>query len=347
MKDPMKNAIRVGLIRCDTHGMYFGAQMDDHDSSLLREPMPPSPKNRYSWQNGGVHHYFYTSYCRPWQMSVPSVNGFQIAKVWDEDRTSAEAFVRVFRGRPELCDSFRDVSEGVDLVFIADCNGDGSDHLKLATPGLKKGIPTYIDKPLAFTTADVRRLLALSKKHRAPLFSCSILPALPQVARFVASLPQTGGVHAGIVEGGGTHLAGQIHAISLAQAVFGNGIESVRAMGANGAEVVHLSYGARRDRPQHGVVLHSHVGPMFHCSFHVSAYGPDCAMHTPTVINDFFFPQGSAHILKMCRNMVRTGRVPNVMDDMVEAIAVAEACRTAVRTGRSAAVRSLKTVYPS
>jgi len=56
--------------------------------------------------------------------------------------------------KPEVCDTLEKVSNDVDLVFIADCNGDGSDHLKLATPSLKKGIPTFIDKPFADEVKD-------------------------------------------------------------------------------------------------------------------------------------------------------------------------------------------------
>src|SRR3989338_3216205 len=122
MTSQKSEPIRVGLIRCDTHGMWFGAQMDQHDPLLLRQPMPVNPKNRYSWQNAGVHYFFYTHYCNPWRITAPHVNGFRIVRAWDEDRKSAEAFSRVFHGRPEVCDSFEDVSDDVDLVFIADCN---------------------------------------------------------------------------------------------------------------------------------------------------------------------------------------------------------------------------------
>lgn len=331
--------IRVGLIRCDTHGMYYGPLIQKHDPLAFDMPVSMDQPASDSWMRGGNHYYFYTKYNNPTQMACARVAGFELVKLWDASRPTAEVAARIFYGKPQVCDRFEEVSDGVDLVLLADCNGDGSDHLKLASPGLKKGVATFIDKPLAFSTGDVRKLLALSRKHRAPLFSASILRALPQVAQFAASVPQVGGVHSGVVEGGGTQLAGQIHAISLAQAVFGNGIESVRAMGAKGAEVVHLSYGERRDRPCHGVVLHSHTGPMFHTSLHVSAYGPDCAVYAPPIINDFFFPQGAARILKLCRTMVRTGRAPRMMGDMVEAVAVAEACRVAERTGRPSKVR--------
>src|SRR5262249_54090969 len=151
-------------------------------------------KNRYSWQNAGVHYFYYTHYCHPWRMTAPRVKGFQIARVWDEDRRSAEVFARVFHGRPEVCESFEEVSDDVDLVFIADCNGDGSDHLKLATPGLKKGVPTFVDKPLANSLADAKKIQALARKHRAPVMSLSILQTNPATARVKQRLAEVGKV---------------------------------------------------------------------------------------------------------------------------------------------------------
>jgi len=105
---------------------------------------------------------------------VPFVNGFSIEKVWDEHRQSAEVTSKVFYDKPIVCDSFAAVSDDVDLVFIADCNGDGSDHLKLARPGLGKGVPTFVDKPFAHRLADVRTLQRLAAKQSVPVMSLSI-----------------------------------------------------------------------------------------------------------------------------------------------------------------------------
>ena len=36
--------IRVGLIRCDLHGVYYAALMEEHDPLKLRSPRPPDYK---------------------------------------------------------------------------------------------------------------------------------------------------------------------------------------------------------------------------------------------------------------------------------------------------------------
>ena len=151
----MPQKIRVGLIRCDTHGAYYAALMDTHDPRLLRDPVSLGGEASYSWQTGGAYFYFYTHYADPNRIMVDTVDGFEIVKVWDDHRDAAEMFAQVFLNKATVCDSFEQVSDDVDLVFIADCNYDGSDHLALATPGLVKGVPTYVDKPMAFTCADV------------------------------------------------------------------------------------------------------------------------------------------------------------------------------------------------
>ena len=330
----MSDPIRVGLIRCDTHGAYYGALCARHDPLRLQMPLPIEQEARYSWQHGGAHFYFYTNYADPRQLSVDFVEGFRLAKVWDEHRAAAECLAGVFDDRPVVCDDFAAVSDDVDLVFIADCNGDGSDHLELARPGLEKGVATFIDKPLALTTADAHALVQLAQKHQAPMTSISILRALPAAELFARRLAEVGELQFGSVQGGGTAMAGHIHAASLALTLFGNGVESVQAMGETPLQTVHLSYGDRADRPRRGVVLNCDVGVPWHCAFHASAFGPNGAIHSPPM-SDWDFPFGAAEILRIVKEMVETRKSPAIIDDMLEGVAICEAAREAQETGRA------------
>ncbi|MEX0612733.1 MAG: hypothetical protein WD229_11500, partial [Pirellulales bacterium] len=119
----MTAPIRVGLIRCDTHGMWFGPQMQEHDPVLLERPLcfDDDRAGKYSWMTRGCHYFFYTHYSAPRRMTAKRVEGFEIVKLWDDDRDVAELASQVFLGKPMVCDSFEEVSDGVDLVFIADC----------------------------------------------------------------------------------------------------------------------------------------------------------------------------------------------------------------------------------
>lgn len=320
--------IRVGLIRCDMHGMYYGALMARHDPLRLREPLRDRKDVRpmHTWMTGGAHFYFYTAYSDPTRITVPTVSGFEIAKVWDEDREVAGVFADVFLSRPRVCEALDEVSEGVDLVFIADCNGDGSDHLRLATPSLRKGVSTFIDKPFAYTVKDARALLRLARQRSAPMMSISILLQLPQAAQFRGRFQELGEPEFGTIKGGGPSMAGHIHAISLAYHLFGDGVESVECVGASPLAHVHLDYGGKAHRPRAGVALNCDSGGMPHCAFYASAYSSKGVVHSPP-FDDWVFPEGAAQILRMVKTMVKK-RQPQVSgESMLEPIAVAEAAR--------------------
>lgn len=337
MTDQETQPIRVGLVRCDTHGAYYGALMDAHDPLRLQRPLLPGQSGPYSWQTGGAHYYHYTDYADATRMTVDAVAGFQLCKVWDEHPDAARCLADVFLRPPQVCERLEDVSDDVDLVFIADCNGDGSDHLALARPGLQKGVATFIDKPLAFHMADARQILEIAAAHGAPLASASILGELPEAGHFSRRLAEVGELQFGSVQGGGLSLAGQIHSISLAQQIFGDGVICVRAMGEGGPNTIHLDYGDRTDRPKHGVTLSCDVGLVWHCAFHASAFGPAGAIHSPPM-GDFVFPFGAAQILRQIRQMVHSRQPPASTGWMIEAVAVAEASRQAQATGRPVAV---------
>lgn len=343
----MRKKIRVGLIRCDTHGMFFGPLFQPHDPMRLRLPVLLDKPATDSWMRGGNHAYFYSLPGAPTQMTVPMVDGLELVKLWDEDRRTAEVAAEVFHGKPMVCDRFEDVSDGVDLVFIADCNHEGKDHLKLATPGLKKGIPTFVDKPFSYTVADARTMLKLADRHKAPILSLSILRVSPAAARFRNRLDETGGVNFGSIEGGGTGLQGLIHSISLAQQVFGPGVRTVRVLNTPKHTSLHLDYGGHAGRPKHGVAIHCDVGATFHGAMYVSAVGPWGKIDSGE-LGSWEHPYGAIEILKLARQMAITRKSPVPREEILECIAVAEAFRKARDTSQPVnPVRSFEKTDPS
>ena len=310
------DTIRVGLIRCDLHGVYYGSLIAEHDPLKLRSPRPPEYKDHYVWERGAAHFYHYTNYNDARRLTVEPVDGFDIVNVWDEHREAAEIFVEVFNGKPRICDRFEQASEGVDLVFIADCDLEGKDHLELARPGLEKGVATFVDKPFAYTVADVKAMLNLGRHHSAPVMSLSILRSLPEATLFANRIPEIGGAKFGTIQGGSTHLAGLIHSVSLAQNIFGAGVESVQQMTSRNNATIFLDFGDREDRPPHGVIINTQVGPVPHCSFYASAFGPRGRIHSPH-FDDYIFPFGAAENLKKIRSMVQTGKAQATEKEML------------------------------
>ncbi|MGD9497633.1 MAG: Gfo/Idh/MocA family protein, partial [Armatimonadota bacterium] len=170
--------IRVGMIGCDLHMLYYGALMEEHDPLVLRD----------TGLGQSAFFYMYLHYASPTTMTAPFVGGFDIAKVWDANRVLAQDAATIFGA--VICDRFEDCSEDVDLVFIPDCNGDGSGHLELATPGLERGVPTFVDKPLANNLAEASAIVDLAQTTGTPVMSLSMLRTVPHGAYFRARLQE-------------------------------------------------------------------------------------------------------------------------------------------------------------
>jgi len=315
--------------------------MAKHDPLTFQRPTDPRKPHNYSWQAGGCHKFFYSYYADPTRMTVPFVGGFEIAKVWDVHRAAAEQAKAVFLGKPQVCDSFEECSDDVDLVFISDCNWDGADHLAFATPGLKKGVPTFVDKPFADTVANARKILVLGKKHKAPIFSLSILRAEPAVLRFRNRIPEVGTVNHATLSGYGTKAAGLVHTVSAAQHLFGAGIKTVDVLKSRAQTLVHLDWGDRAGKnniPLHGLTIHTEVGDRPLTALAMGIYGDKTDIHE-MMLGDLIYADGTANIVRMIQRMVKTGKPPEgLMDDVVESIAVIEAFKKAEKTGKTARV---------
>lgn len=334
----MSKPIRVGLIRCDSHALWFGPLMMKHDPLLFQRPMDPDVPNHYFWQTGMNHRYFYAQAALPKAMTAPFIEGFEIVKLWDEHRDAAEMAARIFLDHPKVCDTFEEVSDDVDLIFLADANYDGSDHLKLATPGLKKGVATFVDKPLSNSVADAWRILALAKEHGAPVFSLSILRADPMVAALKRRLAEIAPLNLLTLSGCGAVPAGLVHGISTVQHLCGPGIRTVRTLTAPKQTIIHLDYSERAGRdgcPLHGAVIHCNAGNRNGSPMSISLLGKPNDIHLRHPGNPIY-PLGAAEILKMILQMVKTRSVPaDLLTEALESVAVVEAARQSIQTGHA------------
>lgn len=347
-KKKASKKIRLGLVRCsDIHGYYFGTMLAECDPKLLMD--------KYY-----VIHHYATNIYDPTKLTMPKVSGFDLIKVWDYDLKRAATFTEVFLNRPQVCENLEDLCEDVDAIFISNGERDGSDHLKLAAPFIKKGIPTFIDKPFASNIKDAKEIVRLAEKYKTPIFNASILSYVPAADFFRHRLkeiehayypvpdekPDVFPVGLGVVKGvGGTfsqELAGKgvsggleermaylIHGVALALNLFGMGVEWVEAMGTVPLEYLHLHLKSGIE-----VLVINTSTKVFPetCSFYASAYSKYGAVHSPP-IGDPEFIGGGEQILKIFRKMVRTGKPPVPYANFLEHIAVIEAGVMAQKKG--------------
>jgi len=141
----------------------------------------------------------------------------------------------------EIVGSIEDLLQKVDVVLLESV--DGRPHLAQATPVLKAGKRVFIDKPLAASLEDARRIVQLSKETGTPFFSCSSYrfyadiprlrdnPGVGKVSKVQASSPFSKlEFHPDLYFYG-------IHGVEALYAVMGRGCVSVSRRAENGADI--------------------------------------------------------------------------------------------------------------
>jgi predicted dehydrogenase len=81
----------------------------------------------------------------------------------------------------EIVESIEALIAKVDVVLLESV--DGRPHLAQVTPVLKAGKPVFVDKPLAASLEDARRILQIAKETGTPLFSASSARFHSDIAR--------------------------------------------------------------------------------------------------------------------------------------------------------------------
>jgi len=314
--------IRVGLVNCDNRAYWYGAIFEDID-----------PEAFCAFDNAKYHHFtFYNCV----ELRNRKAEGFKLVKVYDEDPEAAERFRQAMGERPVVSSNLGDVSNGVDLVFICNALGSGAKNLSLAAPGLKKGVPTFIDRPFAETTKDARAMIRLAKKHGAALLSCSHTTMLPQAELFKRRMAEIDMAFRGTVIGHGPEPAAIADTLALALNIFGSGVKALESMGAWPMEILHLRY--EDQEANHGwdvLVTNTEFQAARSALF---AYANGVGEIHFDGANDFNYPEGGWAVMEALRKMVTSGQSPIPHDDMVAAVAVAEAAREVHNTGRWAGV---------
>ena len=94
-----------------------------------------------------------------------------------------EGFARTIRDEygVELVDSIEALLAKVDVVLLESV--DGRPHLAQATPVLKAGKRMFIDKPLAASFEDAKRIAQLARESGTPIFSTSSVRFHPDIPR--------------------------------------------------------------------------------------------------------------------------------------------------------------------
>ena len=97
----------------------------------------------------------------------------KITHFYDADPKMAGPYLETFPG-VKAAKSLDELVDNVDAVWLGDASGYGDDHFDLVAPGLRKGLPTFCDKPIGGDVAGTRKILEFARKHKAPIMSSSL-----------------------------------------------------------------------------------------------------------------------------------------------------------------------------
>jgi predicted dehydrogenase len=145
----------------------------------------------------------------------------------------------------EFVGSVDELLDRVDGVLVLAVSGNR--HLEFARPALERGMPTYVDKPLACTMADAKEMHRLAGAHKARCYSASSL----RFATEIESLPREkiGDIVAidafgpGEVNDGAPGLLHYgVHTVEMVDAIWGPGVSRVSAIELPDRHLVDLEY---------------------------------------------------------------------------------------------------------
>lgn len=245
----------------------------------------------------------------------------KVVKVWDSNPQAARAMASACRietvtDTPEQC------CEGVDAVILID-DGTG-EQWRYAVDSLKKGIPTFCDKPLAMNARDASRIAQLSKQTGTPFMSASSLRFVPDIIEVREDLPKLGNVHLASATCGNDLVYYGIHALSMIYAVLGRGAVSAINVGKPGANIARIRFANDLD-----VVLTVAERDKMRAGYEINLHGTKGWRHViPNLANLY------SYLLEAFIDYVLTGKESVPIDEEVEVIAALEAAQRSLELGR-------------
>jgi predicted dehydrogenase len=253
------------------------------------------------------------------------IEGVRVVKIWDPVRAAAEKLAEVC-SIPEVCATADECSLGVDAVAIVD---DGSgEHWQHALVPLRRGVPTFCDKPLAMTAKAAQAIAAVARETRTPFMSASSLRFVPDVLALAKEMPTLGDIHLATAACGNELVYYGIHALELAYAVLGRGAVSCLNVGQPGRNVVRVRYANGRD-----LLLLVAEKEWMRAGYQINLYGTKGWRTLTPNLADLYW-----YLLVRFIELVRTGKESVAIEEEVEVIAVLEAAKRSLAERREVTV---------
>ncbi|WP_448104507.1 Gfo/Idh/MocA family protein [Pedobacter panaciterrae] len=111
----------------------------------------------------------------------PEMTGYKVTSAYPQGSKDIPAALKAKPGilaavkgmGVEIVDSIEELIQKVDVVLLETI--DGRPHYEQALPVMQAGKRMFIDKPIAASLEDVKKIFAASRKYNSPIFSSSAL----------------------------------------------------------------------------------------------------------------------------------------------------------------------------
>jgi predicted dehydrogenase len=302
--------LKLGLISAATYG-YLGAER--------------LPGSHHGTAFATCFNGFDEAKAKEWKgtfvRSARRMEDARIVRVWDPNREWAQKLADIC-GIEKVCATPDECAEGVDAVLIVD---DGSgEHWKYAITPLKRGVPTFCDKPLAMGAEEARELGRLVRSTKTRFLSASSLRFVPDIVALKKELPALGAIHLATVACGNDLVYYGIHALEMAYAVLGRGAVSCMNVGQPGLNVVRVRFADHRD-----VVLMVGDKEWMSAGYQISLFGTKGWKVVKPDLKDLYY-----YLLVEFMDLVKTGREPVSIEEEVEVIETLVAGRRSLEEQR-------------
>ena len=149
------------------------------------------------------------------------------------DSDEVEAFISR-NNMEKRCATIEELADIVDIGFVQSVNWEN--HLKQAMPFIERGKPVFIDKPIAGSLADCRKLEELASKG-AVILGCSSVRYAEEIADFLKIPEEERGRILNIFGTSGVdEFNYSIHIVEVIGAIAGTGAVSCRFVGCSEIE---------------------------------------------------------------------------------------------------------------
>jgi predicted dehydrogenase len=253
--------------------------------------------------------------------SKKRLENVQVVSIWDPIKSAAEKLADVC-SIAKVCDSPEECAEGVDAVVIPD-DGSGRQWQYAISP-LRKGVPTYCDKPLAMTAKEAKAVADLARKTGTPFMSASSLRFVPDVLALAKEVPSLGDINLATTICGNDLVYYGIHALEMAYAVLGRGAVSCLNVGQPGRNIVRVRFANGRD-----LVLMVGEKEWMRAGYQINVYGTKGWRSLTPNLADLYW-----YLFDRFITLVRTKKESVPIEEEVEVIAVLEAGKRSLAENR-------------